>query len=340
MFYKNISNNVPQKFIFNNNIILNHFNQQKNITSLSKNTNSEEINSNLTDLIENNKKLLHNLKYSKISPRIKNEMSQIISQQLSENRKQAPQFSNSSSINNNTLYSYNSINNSSQNNMFNSNRSIKYDIISKDFKINTNANSTVSYKKTDTQFMTAQSIKSDPTMLLHQNSGLSFNKFDSANKLKQQIRSTTSVIEDGDIPEKSFKNTIFPRNKFEFPCKNKHPSFDLTNCKIMAPLTIHPQELNFDVQSNIFTNNGLNQYISSQINFDSLSFNNKIKKNFHQYSQRYSKRSSFPMINNNNLSKINICNWQIFMTNSTPLVNDAVLSLLKLLGRYPYQALL
>jgi len=74
LFFRSHNTTPPQQFIFSNNVILNHFNQQK-LTSSVRKSSDNDIKQNLNDLIENNKKLLENLKNSRISPRIKNEMS-------------------------------------------------------------------------------------------------------------------------------------------------------------------------------------------------------------------------------------------------------------------------
>lgn len=263
-------------------------------------------------------------------------MSQIISQQLSENRKHNSQIRIDNYNNfSNTSTTFNSINsNPSQNNMFNRNRIIKSNVITRDLKVNISS-STTTYSKNEIFSNSGPNTQSDTCNLVQQNSGLSFNKFDVANKLKQQGNSNTTPTPVGieeELPAQSNKifnnkNTLFPKNKFEFPSKNKTLSCDFTNSKMMPTTNQNRQSINFPSQNNNFPNNPLNQFINSQINFDSTSFNNKIKKNFHYFSQHkrlISKRNSFPMINNDNSSNINICNWQIFMTNSTPLVYDAV----------------
>lgn len=340
MFFSNTTT-PPQKFIFSNNVIVSHFNQQKMTSSTVKKSNSEDFNHNLNDLIENNKKLLQNLKYSKISPRIKNEMSQIISQQLSENKKQVSQFTNINSNNNfstnttNAFSSFNLSNNPLQNNIVNRNRSFKSNIITRDLKVNTNTNSTITLTKTELfSSSSGSNSQSEMNILVQQNSGLSFNKFDVANKLKQQGNNSTSTTapatSESEVPHNNTtfnKNTLYPKNKFEFSSKNKHMSCDFTNSKMM-PTQHVKNAINFPPQNNLIPNNPLNQFINSQLNFDSATFNNKIKKNFQTFSSNHriisGKRNSFPMINNEMSSNINICNWQIFMTNSTPLVNDTV----------------
>jgi len=103
-FQKPRSDSVPQQFVFNHNVIVNHFNQQKPTKK------SADINDNLNDLIENNRKLLQNLKNSKISPRIKKGMSQMISNQLSEVNNKQQQFVEPQQNPSKIVYSQNTFN--------------------------------------------------------------------------------------------------------------------------------------------------------------------------------------------------------------------------------------
>jgi hypothetical protein len=102
---------------------------------------------------------------------------------------------------------------------------------------------------------------------------LSFNKFDVANKLKQQTNTVTPINEPDvyaninahhNVP----KNTVFPKNKFEFPSKPKHLSCDFTNTNMNKPLqqpNRFTTNIPFKQQNNSF-NNPLNQFINYQLN--------------------------------------------------------------------------
>jgi hypothetical protein len=335
LFFRSHNNTPPQQFIFSNNVILNHFNQQK-LTSSVRKSSDNDIKQNLNDLIENNKKLLENLKNSRISPRIKNEMSQIISQQLSGSSKYPPNFGVANSnipLNTNigmTNYNNSNNNNNMPSNLFNRNRNVKSNIFNRDLKVNTAVNNNI---PKNIEIVGPNSNSQDASAILQQNSVLSFNKFDVANKLKQQTNTVTPTPEPDvyanikahhNVP----KNTVFPKNKFEFPSKPKHLSCDFTNTNTNKTLQSNPFTTNvpFQQQNNPF-NNPLNQFINSQLNFDAQSFNNKLKKNFQTFGQiqrTNSKKNILHSINTENSSNVNICNWQIFMTNATPLVQDSV----------------
>jgi hypothetical protein len=74
---------VPVSLFFKTPQNPSHVKEQINTLVNNYKKNNVETSKNVTDLIKNNKKILNNLKNSMISPKIKNEMSQIIFSQLS-----------------------------------------------------------------------------------------------------------------------------------------------------------------------------------------------------------------------------------------------------------------
>jgi hypothetical protein len=238
--------------------------------------NNVEASKSVTDLIKNNKKILNNLKYSTISPKIKNEMSQIIFSQLSN-----PSAEPVSKNNVSTPF------------RFNKSREIYESPHSKAENMRVNPGKlSVNTKSSNTNPLNFPS----------------FNKYD--NMQKASINHQNSSPISASISIKINLNEGFSLNP--------------PNYINYQPSSFCPHRSAFS-NINYFANNNMNS-IGGMKNvpyLDTKALFNKMKDHYNTFNNE-SKFYPRRILQNNERLGCNMSNFQIFMTNSTPLNLETV----------------